>query len=190
MSGTPDPDWLYHHFEARGPAAELAAFRQAAAGAGLIPWQLDLPALEEDWLHLMLAPGPHERGISLEGARILAGQLREAVARQQARAEALALTGTACPLDLNALFPVPREILALGPADPQARDWLWREWGTPCALRHVAAAPGKSADTATHGVMRLRFWSADWTPWRALQRMRDRFPTISFSLQPVYDEGA
>ncbi|KAA2212521.1 hypothetical protein [Teichococcus oryzae] len=183
MTPAPDPDWLYHHFEAAGAEAELARFRAAAAGSGLVPWQLDLPRLQEDWLHLMLSAPPQTRGISLEGARILAEQLREAVAAQQERARSLIGQSTACPLDLHALFPVPPEILALGPDHPEARSWLWREWGTPRPLRHVREA------RSTGGALRLRFWSADWSPWQALLRLRQRFPTLRFTLRPVYEEG-
>ena len=35
-------DWLYHRLTISGPATEVTAFRQAAAGAGVIPWQLEL----------------------------------------------------------------------------------------------------------------------------------------------------
>ena len=34
----PHPDWLYHHLRVTGAPAEVAAFRAAAAGAGVIPW--------------------------------------------------------------------------------------------------------------------------------------------------------
>ncbi len=184
MTPAPDPDWLYHHFEAAGPAEAVAAFRAAAAGPGLLPWRLDLPRLQEDWLHLMLAAPPQQRGISLEGARILAGQLRDAVAAQQGRVEALAASSRACPLDLHALIPVPAEVLALGPDHVEARDWLWRAWGTPRPLRHVRPARGSAPDA-----LRLRFWSADWSPWAALQRMRERFPALRFKLSPIYEEA-
>ena len=58
----------------------VAAFRTAAAGAGIVPWQLDLTALEEDWVHLLIKPA--QGSLSLRGARILAGQLRDAVERR------------------------------------------------------------------------------------------------------------
>jgi len=52
------PDWLHHRLLVAGPAADLATFRQAAAGAGTIPWQLDLDRMEEDLFHLLVAPPP------------------------------------------------------------------------------------------------------------------------------------
>ena len=75
----PHPDWLYHHLRVTGGHAEVAAFRAAAAGAGVIPWQHDLGPAAEDWFHLLaVPPAPQRRSLSLEGARILAGQLRDA----------------------------------------------------------------------------------------------------------------
>jgi len=38
----PHTDWLYHHLRITGAPAAVAAFRAAAAGAGVIPWQHDL----------------------------------------------------------------------------------------------------------------------------------------------------
>ena len=32
------PDWLKHRLTVTGPTAELAAFQDAAAGPGVIPW--------------------------------------------------------------------------------------------------------------------------------------------------------
>ena len=56
----------------------MARFRAAAAGAGVVPWRHDLAGLAEDWFHRLAAPpAPQQRTLSLAGARILAGQLRE-----------------------------------------------------------------------------------------------------------------
>jgi hypothetical protein len=54
----------------------VAAFRAATAGSGAIAWQRDYEQLEEDWVHALLAPPPAERGISVHGARVVAGQMR------------------------------------------------------------------------------------------------------------------
>jgi hypothetical protein len=100
-------DWLYHHLRVCGPAAQVAAFRQRAAGAGVIPWHLDLDQLEEDWFHRLAAPPPAARTLSLEGARLLAAALRDAVARRHALAVARVGQSSACCFDLHALLPVP-----------------------------------------------------------------------------------
>jgi hypothetical protein len=135
-------DWLHHRLTVTGPVAELAAFQAAAAGAGVIPWQLDPDRLAEDFLHLLIAPPPpHQRSLSVAGARILAGQLRDAVARRHDLAVARVGQSKACPFDLHALVPVPETILRRGPDDPFSLAWLWQHWGTTRELRHVAEDP-------------------------------------------------
>jgi len=94
--GLPQPDWLQTTLCITGPADTLAAFRAAAAGAGVVPWAMDYDRLEEDWFYLLMAPPPSRRAISAAGARILARRLREAAwARHE---EALSRVATCrCP---------------------------------------------------------------------------------------------
>lgn len=193
-------DWLHHRMTVTGPADNLAAFQKAAAGAGTVPWRLDLDRIEEDFFHRLADPG--RRTLSLQGARVLASQLREAVERRHALAVTRVGRSTACPLDLHALVPVPEDILRLGPDDSAALAWLWAHWGTTEPLRHVEPAPGKhpapgrhpdpggpTSAPADHGKpWRLSFWSADWTPWRALARIRLDWPMLSFDVRPTYDD--
>ena len=182
-------DWLYHRFRVSGPAVELDGFRHAAAGTGTIPWQLDLQAAEEDWFHLLATPA--RRDLSLTASRMLAAQLREAVERRHALAVARVGHSRACPLDLHALVPVPSDILRLGPDHPHAQIWLWQHWGTTEPLRHVAprspdkeaSAPGTAAGEST---FRIGFWAADWTPWRAFERIQAEWPALRFEVRPDY----
>ena len=188
----PHTDWLFHRLAVTGPVTTLLAFRAAASGAGTIPWRLDGDSLEEDWFHLLVDPA--HRALSLAGARVLAGQLREAVEHRHAVAVARVGHSRACQFDLHALVPVPAAILLLGPDHPDALAWLWQHWGTTQALRHVApdtALTRTPAPELTTGEDRLQlsFWSADWTPWRALARVRADRPTLRFDLQPHYDAG-
>jgi hypothetical protein len=188
----PHTDWLQHRLTISGPEGTVASFRAAAAGAGIIPWQLDLDALAEDWFLLLAAPpAPQQRTVSLAGARVLAGQLREAVAARQAAACARVGRSRACPFDLHALLPVPDAILRLGPDHSDALSWLWQRWGTTEALRHVAedrdAAGGPLHAAAGEAVFRVDFWSADWTPWRALLHLRAAWPALRFDIRPSYD---
>jgi hypothetical protein len=189
-------DWLYHRLTVSGPPAVLTAWQHAAAGAGVIPWQLDLDQLAEDLFHRLVAPpAPQRRSLSLAGARILAEQLRSAAGRRHQRAVALVGRSRACPFDLHALLPVPSAVLMLGPDDPAALAWLWTQWGTTQALRHVAVMrdggaaaaslppPAPAPDTA---VLHLSFWSADWTPWRAFRALAAHWPTLRFAVQPRY----
>lgn len=187
------PDWLYHRMTVSGPTDPMAAFARAATGAGVIPWQLDFERLAEDLFHALVAPPPpHRRRLSLPGARILAGQLGDAVARRHALALARVGESRACPFDLHALLPVPAALLRRGPDDPAALAWLWTHWGTTEALRHVTRVSGAFADepaAAAPGetVVRMTFWSADWTPWRALARLAEQWPALRFTVQPHYD---
>jgi hypothetical protein len=189
-------DWLHHRLRVTGAAAELAAFQAAAAGAGVISWQLDPDRLAEDSLHLLVAPPPpppRQRRLSLAGARILAGQLRDVVARRHDLAVARVGRSRASPFDLHALVPVPADVLRRGPDDPFSLEWLWQHWGTTRELRHVtdetvAAAPERRRGSAAGaGELRLRFWAADWPPWRALARIEAGCPALRFALCPEYD---
>ena len=171
----------------------------AAAGAGTIPWQLDLDRMEEDLFHLLVAPpapagaaDSPPRRLSLSGARILAGQLRDAAGRRRELAAARVGISRACPFDLHALVPVPEAVLWHGPDDPRALAWLWQHWGTTEALRHVAT--DAEVDNAVRGrrekgeaVFTVTFWSADWTPWLALARIAADWPALRFETRPSYD---
>jgi hypothetical protein len=191
----PHTDWLHHRLAIVGPTEQIASFRRAAAGAGVIPWQLDLDRMEEDVFHLLVAPpAPQRRTLSVAGARVLAGQLREAVRRRHDRAVAGVVASQVCPFDLHALIPVPDEMLRLGPDDPAALAWLWEHWGTTQPLRHVAEEASGSQELRRRSVpagqnaIHLAFWSADWTPWRALAALaRRRRPGLCFDVRPTYD---
>jgi hypothetical protein len=236
-------DWLHHRLLITGPDADLAALRTAAAGAGTVPWQLDFDRVGEDLFHLLAVPPAAAgalhapaRSLSLAGARILAGQLREAAARRHALATSQIGHSRACPFDLHALIPVPDAILRRGPDDPAALAWLWAHWGTTQTLRQVAVdeATGtvlqaRASEHASEGSERaaarpkvplmrqhrwkgpklardaregieparerapgeavwvLTFWSADWTPWRALAQLAASWPTLRFTARPTYD---
>lgn len=180
------PDWLAHTLTVSGPADRVAAFRTAAAGPGILPLQ-DRARLEEDVMHALLAPPPALRGISLVGARILAGQIGDRIDIHMARA---AGRGAVCPFDLNALIPVPLVLSGLPPDDPRLCVWLWRHWGTTWPLRQVAedpsAAPDQGARPAGQARCRYRFWSADWTPWPALRAIRTGWPDLCFVIDVHY----
>ena len=163
----PHTDWLYHHLRVTGTPEAVAAFQAAAAGAGVIPWAHDLGPAAEDWFHLLAAPpAPQRRSLSLEGCRILAGQLRDAAEARQRRVAERAGASRACPLDLHRLLPVPERLLRLGPEHPEALAWLWQHWGTTQALRGVVALPVARPGRPVRqdpGLLWLGFWAADWT---------------------------
>jgi hypothetical protein len=189
---TPEPvDWLYNILTVTGPAERVEDFRGAAAGPGVIPWTLDLAGLEEDFLLPMAAPQDGVRAISLAGAKLLARRLRDAVALNHQRALARMSTDRSCPFDLHRLLPVPASILALGPEEGVSRDWLRTHWGVARPLRHVEALPTTlDGRRKRMGQLRVGFWSADWSPWQALGRLRRAWPDLSFALRPDYAPGA
>jgi len=181
----PNPEWLPQILTVTGPSAEVAAFRAAAAGSGAIAWQRDHGRLEEDWVHALLALPPAERGISVHGARVVAGQMRELIETYEVRASDYARR-RCCPLDLNALVPIPEKMLRLGPDDPAVLAWLWECWGTTWMLRDVEIAPiGRAEIMIPDGndAVRYRFWSADWTPWRALATVPARWPGLTLHVK-------
>ena len=57
-----------------GPAEQVEAFRTAASGAGVIPWQLDLDRMEEDFFLRLAAPPPGQE---------LCGNLGDAVIKRR-----------------------------------------------------------------------------------------------------------
>ena len=92
-----------------------------------------------------------------------------------------------CPFDLQRLLPVPERLLALGPDDPRARAWLWAHWGTTRALRHVREVPARRDGRQRRmDALAVEFWSADWSPWQALRRLRRAWPALVLELRPDY----
>jgi hypothetical protein len=181
------PAWLYHHLTISGPAEPLAAFAEAARGAGVIPWRLDGAALEEDVFNLAAAQPPAARNLTIAGCRILARQFREAVEARHAKAAALVGRSRACPLDLHAMLPVPAAVLRLGAAHPEALAWLGTHWGTTDRLRQVVTRPRPSPGRrlqAGHRVIGYGFFTANQTPHAAITRLRARWPALHFRLQP------
>ena len=138
------PDWLRHDLIVTGPAPDVAALRQAAAGAGAIPWVYpDLDHREEDQVHALVQPPDGSAGLSPAAARVLARQLRTAIEVHHQRVLA-AVASKPCPFDLHALVPVPSDILQCGPDDPASQAWLQTYWGTTRALRHVRLCPDQA----------------------------------------------
>ena len=182
----PSPDWLKHRLTVTGPTAELAAFQDAAAGPGVIPWCQSVADLAEGWFNFLVTGPVHERTISVAGAHRLAGRLRDAV---EAKWAATFDEGRAriSPLDLHALVPVPLAVLERGPHDPASLAWLWENWGTTWPLRHVTARGGPEAGRGGCGRLEFRFHAADWSPWMALRTIRVSWPALRFKLQPDYE---
>jgi hypothetical protein len=178
------PDWLYHKLNVVGQDVEPV--RAALRGPGWLPWTIDYDHLEEDWFHRLLADQdrhPPRHRLSLTACRKLAQAVREAVWYENETSIAH-LHERRCPLDLASVIPVPMSILSLGPTHPESLAWLWENWGTTHALRHVRQLGAD--DTAG---WRVGFYAADWTPWRVLRAMRARWPDVTFDLRVAYQDG-
>ena len=179
-------DWLRHEFEVSGRPGEVAAFRHGGGrcqhrALGSSTWR----GGEEDWFLLIVRTAA--RGLGVGGARALAAQLRAAVDARHGALCAWIGRNHACPLDLHALVPVPSAILRRGPDDPASRAWLWGNWGTTEALRHVREIPARPGQRRGLARFRVEFYAADWTPWRALLAIRARWPSLRFEVWPDYD---
>jgi hypothetical protein len=83
-----EPPWRYHHLTISGPADAVAAFAEAARGAGIVPWRLDTARLEEGVFHLAASQPKPVRSLTIDGCRILARQFRERVEARAGHAAA------------------------------------------------------------------------------------------------------
>lgn len=169
---SPQPDWLAHVLTVTGPEAGLARFRAAAAGTGRLSWGPDVTNPED------------LRRIFLVGdvrTTALIGQIVQSQTVLLAREAG----SSSVPFDLNALCPVPLDLLSFGPASPATQAWLWEHWGTSRPLQLVEEPSGHPKKNSTR--WSVSFWSADWTPWAALQAIAVQWPDLSFSIRPLYD---
>jgi hypothetical protein len=181
------PDWLYHHLTISGPAEHVDAFAAAARGSGVIPWQLDFAAIEEDVFVRAVSQPASRRNLTVAGCRILARQFRERVEAHQARAAALVGHSFACPFDLNVLVPVPADILRLGPGHPNALAWFGENWGTTDRLRQVAVRAKATAGRRLprgHAVIGYGFFTDGETPDAAIAQLAARWPALRLWLVP------
>jgi hypothetical protein len=185
----PHTDWLRHTLIVTGPADEVAGLQAAARGAGAIPWHYpDLDRVEEQRVSALLHPPDGTAGLRLASARALARLLRTAEQAHQHRVLDVVGRAKHCPFDLQALLPVPEDLLQLGPNDPTAIAWLRSHWGVLQALRQVRLRSERDDRRLRRSARReFEFWSADWTPWAAIQAARHRWPSLVFDVQPDYD---
>jgi hypothetical protein len=167
-----------------GRVADVENFAAAARGSGIIPWQRDLDAIEEDLFHRAVAARGH---LSIEGCHRLARQFCQRIAAHDEKAAALIGRSLACPFDLHVLLPIPDEILQLGPTDPDALAWLSAHWGISDAPRHIVTRPEATAGRRLprgHTVVGYGFFTEGETPHAAIGALGARWPALGFSLQP------
>lgn len=168
----PQPDWLAHVLTVTGSEAVLARFRAAAAGTGRLSWGPDVTNRED-----------LSRIFPVGDART-AALIDQIVQSQTVLLEREAGSGSV-PFDLNALCPIPLDLLSLGPASSMTQAWLWEHWGTSRPLQQVDVMDGHPKKSTNR--WSVSFWSADWTPWAALQTIATQWSDLSFSIRPLYD---
>jgi hypothetical protein len=180
-------DWLYHHLTVSGPIQPVQDLAAAARGSGVIPWQLDYAAIEEEvFVRAVSQPASH-RNLTVEGCRILARQFRERVEAHQARAALLVGRSSLCAFDLHRMLPVPAAILQRGPTDPSALAWLAANWGVTDRLRQVTERPKPSTGRRlpqNHAVIGYGFFTVGETPHVAMAKLGARWPALRFALVP------
>ncbi|WP_026019912.1 site-specific integrase [Komagataeibacter europaeus] len=175
----PTPDWIRTTLTVSGPVDEVAQFRVAARGPGIIPWQVDSDYEQARLLAPMAGKGAQ--------AVTLARLLRQASERLHQIALQHQAAGTpACAFDLHRLVPVPGPILEAGSDSRAAAAWLQAQWGTLLPLRRVAVEAMRDQRIRRSARLVYNFWSAEWTPWQALDRVRTDWPELVFDIRPQY----
>ena len=155
----------------------------------MIPWRLDLNRMEEDFFLRLAAPvAVTSARVSLEGARMLAAELREAVG-----APARAWPSPCWPQPRLSVWP------AFADAGAGRRCCCWGRTTPPpptgcgrvgddagvAARRFWSLAPGELGPAL---VFAVSFWAADWTPWRALEKVRAEWSGLRFDVRSTYEK--
>ncbi len=167
-----------------GPDQALREFVIAAQGPGFVAWER--PAGEDlaYWSALALEGGAPSPAAAHRLARRLEDKLWWTIEGARVAAE---LCTSAVPLDLNALIPIPREILRAG-WHKAGRDWCWENWGTSWPLRKVRFRfehRRRRRSTGIEAVAVYEFTSGDWSPWIGLCTFRRLCPMLSFDMRPA-----
>ena len=175
----PTPDWIRTTLTVSGPVDAVARFRVAARGPGIIPWQVDFDYEQARLLAPMAGKGAQ--------AVTLARLLRQASERLHRIAlQHQAAATPACAFDLHRLVPVPGPILEAGSDSRAAAAWLQAQWGTPLPLRRVEVEAPRDQRIRRSARLVYNFWSAEWTPWQALERVRTGWTELVFNIRPQY----
>jgi hypothetical protein len=175
------PEFIWNRLEVSGPREQLYDFIGAASGPGFVDWRPEWYSVYEQIYFGVVKSAP-----TREAAENLARNLRDIFWRrheeERVRAE---LDSHRVPLDLNALFPVPRRVLRKGFGEA-GQEWMWANWGVRWPIRRVTFAIERERGDGVKPLAVFRFISEDWSPWIALLRMRERWPELSFKLMPSY----
>ena len=173
------PEYIWNRLEVSGPDELLYDFIGAASGPGFVDWRPEWHSVYEQIYFGAVRGGAPTR----EAAENLARKLRDILWRRHEEERArVDLDSHRVPLDLNALFPIPRRVLRKGFGE-SGQEWMWRNWGVRWPIRRVTFAIERR-DKGGKPVAMYHFLSEDWPPSIALLRMRERWPELSFKLIP------
>ena len=180
------PDFIFNRLAVSGPEEPLFDFIGAASGPGFVDWRPEWHSVYEQIYFGAVRGGAPTR----EAAENLARKLRDIMWRRHEEERVCAeMDSHRVPLDLNALFPIPRRVLRKGFGEI-GQEWMWRNWGVRSPIRRVTFALERECRDTIGGkpVAVYRFISEDWPPWMAVLRMRKRWPELRFELQVGYLE--
>jgi hypothetical protein len=178
-----EPDFIFNRLEVSGPDKWLYDFIGAASGPGFVDWRPEWQGVYEQIYFGAARGGAPTREAAEDLARTLRDILWRRHEEERTRAD---LDSHRVPLDLNALFPIPRSVLRKGFGEA-GQDWMWRNWGVRWPIRRVTFAIERArADVSGERRAVFRFLSEDWSPWLAVLRMRERWPELRFDLRPIH----
>jgi hypothetical protein len=191
------PEFIWNTLEVSGPKDAIDDFLNAAAGPGFIDWRPDWYSLYEYTYFLLMRAKQtaQEAELSEAAARIthesadaLAQKLRDRLWRlYERRRTAAEGDPTGCPFDLNALLPIPAAVLERG--GEAVADWMGANWGTRSAPWRVSCGTAlRRAGEGVRQVYAFTFLTEDWSPWIAIAKLRERWPTLEIALRPRYLE--
>jgi hypothetical protein len=188
-----------------GDPAPLYELVNAIAGPGCVLWpDLDPRQSIEETIGLLLRGGSYGGARNYEEARklatVIAERAGERIADGQRRAE---LDPFGCPLDLQAVIPIPRKILLRG-YEGGGRAWLFNRWGVSVPLAQVSLSirsaivlpkrgrgrprAGTEAKSWTRTTAHWEF-EAESFPFPVFRRLLGRWPGIEFRVEFVDEFG-
>jgi hypothetical protein len=167
-----------------GDPAPLYEMVNAVAGPGCVIWpDIDPRASIEQTIGLLLRGGSRGGARNYEEARkvatMLAERAAERIAAGQRRAE---IDPYGCPLDLQAIVPIPRKVLLAG-LEGGGREWMRDRWGVDAPLAQVELKIRSEIVLQKRGRGRPRAGSGgqSWTKTSARWTfLADRFPMPIF----------
>jgi hypothetical protein len=182
-----------------GDPAPLYELINSVAGPGCVIWpDVDPRASIETTIGLLLRGGARGGARSYEEARKIATALAERAAerieRGQRRAE---IDKFGCPFDLQAIVPIPREVLLAG-LEAGGREWMRNLWGVDAPLVQVELQIRSKIVLPKRGRGRpragdtARAWtktSARWTflsdrfPFPVFRKLLQKWPQIEFRVE-------